>query len=330
MNFRFLSCFLMVLFTAGTALIVSHREGVRHHPHQLKLPEKPPRVSPCELQKDPAAYNHKLIEVTGFISRGFENFTIFDPECKSWPAIWLEYGGTAASGTMYCCGVTAERVRPKPLIIEQIPITLVDDERFRELDKLLQRRPDSVARATIVGRFFSGEEITYPAGTHWGGYGHMGCCTLLAIQQVVSVEPHSSAEFDYGFSPEQPNIGKTGCGYTILNDMLKFESLLKAQRDAEMTQAEWLFTDPQRVATSGLATRLSVAEDSIKLNQTRATQGRFVYEWRPPGKKQVYMIVVSRPYWMSSYAKDAKRVAWVVLAAYESSCGSRNSVTRIR
>ena len=80
----------------------------------------------------------------------------------------------------------------------------------------------------------------------------MGCCSLLAIQQVVSVEPHSSTELDYGFAPEQPDITKAKCGYTILNDMLEFDPLLKAQRDAEMTQAEWLFTDPQRVATSGL------------------------------------------------------------------------------
>lgn len=60
---------------------------------------------------------------------------------------------------------------------------------------------------------------------------------------------------------------------------------------------------------------------SIELKQTRQSQGRFIYEWRPAWKKQSYMIVVSRPYWMSSYAKDPKRVAWIVLGAYESFCG---------
>ena len=325
MNFRFLACFLMVLLTAGTALIVSHGGGVRYDPFRLQPSDKPLRVSPCELKNAPGAYNHRLIEVTGFISHGFENFSIFDPECKSWPSIWLEYGGTAASGTMYCCGVTAERARPEPLIVENIPVTLVDDERFREFDKLIRRRPDSVVRATLIGRFFSGEKVTYEDRVRWGGYGHMGCCSLLAIQQVVAVEPQSSSELDYGLAPEQPDIGKGQCSsYDILIDMLDFGPLLKAQRDAELSQAEWLFTDPKRVGTSSLGKLLSVADDSIELKQTRQSQGRVIYEWWPTGKKQSYMIVVSRPYWMSSYAKDPNRVAWVVLAAYELSCGGRN------
>ena len=320
MNFRFLACFLMVLFTAGTALIVSHGDPVRYQPFQFQPSDKPLRVSPCELKNDPGAYNHKLIEVTGFITHGFENFTIFDPECKSWPSVWLEYGGTAASGTMYCCGVTTQRVRPEPLIVENIPITLVDDERFRQFDKLIRRPPDSVVRATIVGRFFSGEKVTYPTRVGWAGYGHMGCCSLLAIQQVVSVEPQSSTELDYGLAPEQPDIKKENCGYEILSDMLDFDPLLKAQRHAEVAQAEWLFTDPKRVGTSSLGKLLSVADDSIELKQTRQSQGRVIYEWHPRGEKS-YMIVVSRPYWMSSYAKDPNRVAWVVLGAYELFCG---------
>ena len=323
MNFRFLACFLLVLFTTGAALLVSHGGGVRHLPYRLQPPDKPLRVSPCELKDAPGAYNHKLVEVTGFISHGFENFTIFVPECKSWPSIWLEYGGTAASGTMYCCGVTTQRERPQPLLVEEIPITLVDDERFREFDKLIRRRPDSIVRATLVGRFFSGEKETYEDRVRWGGYGHMGCCSLLAIQQVASVEPQSSTELDYGFEPEQPDIKKPNCGYDILSDMLDFGPLLKAQREAEMSQAEWFFNDPKRVGTSSLGKLLSIAEDSIELKQTRQAQGRVIYEWHPRGEKS-YMIVVSRPYWMSSYAKDPNRVAWVVLGAYELFCGDRN------
>ena len=52
--------------------------------------------------------------------------------------------------------------------------------------------------------------------------------------------------------------------------------------------------------------------------------------WRPETKKASYMVVVSRPYWLSFYAKDRQKVAWVLAAAYESSCGGDNSVTRVR
>jgi len=172
--------------------------------------EEPIKVNVCQLKDDPAAYNHKLVQVTGFISHGFEDFTLFDPTCPPWPGIWLEYGGTAASGTMYCCGVTVARNRPKQLVVENIPISLVDDKRFREFDKLIQRRPDSVVHATLVGRFFSGERTHDPVTVSLGGYGHMGCCSLLAIQQVISVDHQDRDDLDYGAFPDQPDITKVG------------------------------------------------------------------------------------------------------------------------
>src|SRR5215471_3972788 len=85
---------------------------------------QPATVTICQLKSDPAAYNHKLVEVTGFVSHAFEDFTVFDPTCPSWPGIWLEYGGMRKSGTMYCCGVTADRHRPKELKVEDISIPL--------------------------------------------------------------------------------------------------------------------------------------------------------------------------------------------------------------
>lgn len=85
--------------------------------------EQPTNVTVCQLKSDPPAYNHKLVEVTGFVSHDFEDFTLFDPTCPSWPAVWLECGGKAKSGTMYCCGVTADRNRPQQMVVENIPIT---------------------------------------------------------------------------------------------------------------------------------------------------------------------------------------------------------------
>ena len=61
----------------------------------------------------------------------------------------------------------------------------------------------------------------------------------------------------------------------------------------------------------------------------REAQGRFVYEWKPKGKNASYMVVVSRPYWLSFFSSDPKKVSWIAIAAYESSCGKGDSVTRI-
>lgn len=56
------------------------------------LGEEPQKVALCQLVADPGTYNHKLVEVEGFISSGFEDFTLFDPSCSSTMDIWLEYG----------------------------------------------------------------------------------------------------------------------------------------------------------------------------------------------------------------------------------------------
>jgi hypothetical protein len=244
--------------------------------------EQPEKLTACQLKNDPAAYNHKLVELTGFVSHDFEDFTIFDPTCPSWPAIWLEYGGKAKSGTMYCCGVTADRHRPNEMKVEDIPIPLTDNEEFREFDKMIQPpfrsdRHGAVVHATLIGRFFAGRQIKYAKETRWGGYGHMGCCSLLAIQEVKSVDPENRDDLDYGASADQPDIDKTGCGYRFLTPIQPTSDLMKAQQDADLGTNDWVFDDPRRVASSALARCSKTDESSIEgLKETRKAQGRYV------------------------------------------------------
>jgi hypothetical protein len=337
------------LFTFTLGVLIPALFLMRSHasiPHSQSNPEcsvvldshatqgesiEPEKVSLCRLKDDPAKYNHRLVEIAGFVSHGFEDFTISDPSCPSWPAVWLEYGGTASSNTMYCCGVTPSHTRAKQLVVEKIPIPLVDNEQFREFDQLLQRRPDSVVHATIVGTFFAGEQVTYPKGTYWGGYGHMGCCSLLAIQQVKSVDQQDREDLDYRASTDQPKLNKAGCGYKFLTDIESTNEIIQFQKRADSGEREWSFDDPQRVASEGLARLLKTEETWIAgMKEIRRAQGRIVYQWRPRPNGKSYMVVVSRPYLLSYYAEDAKRVAWVIRAAYESSCGPGNSVTRVR
>ena len=161
-------------------------------PEAKLVSEEPVKVTVCELKTDPAAYNHKLVQVTGVVSHGFEDFTLSDAACPAWPAVWLEYGGVTNSGTTYCCGVSAARKRSKQLVVEGISIPLVADRHFHEFDRLIQQRPVSITRATLIGRFFSGKKETTKDG-NWNGFGHMGCCSLFVIQQVVSVAPQPRA-----------------------------------------------------------------------------------------------------------------------------------------
>ena len=157
------------------------------------LPEEPIKVSVCQLKNDPASFNHKRVEVTGFVSHGFENFTLFDATCSSSQSIWLEYGGKRNSNTVYCCGTAANGKRNSVLEVENMRVSLEEDKVFREFDRLINQASDSTVdatriHATLIGRFFSGEEQKFGNTISWGGYGHLGCCSLLVIEQVTSVK----------------------------------------------------------------------------------------------------------------------------------------------
>jgi hypothetical protein len=288
--------------------------------------EEPVQVTVCELKANPADYNHKLIEVIGFVSHGFEDFGLFDPSCPSWPYVWLEYGGTKKSGTMYCCGVSANRTRPQELVVEGITVSLTTDETFEAFDRLIQ--PDSVVHATLIGRFFAGKESRLLMGR---GYGHMGCCSLLAIQTVVSVDPHDREDLDYRSSPDQPNIEKTGCGYQDLVPPWPYSDWVKAQQTADLEGSDSAFDSPKQVAADALNRLAKIdAKTLANLTETQGTKGRLLYQLKTDKGKTTYMIVLSKPYLLSFYAKDTKRVAWVVIGAYKSSCEKDNSVSRIR
>jgi len=146
-------------------------------------------VSVCDLKNDPAKYNHSVVKVTGYFSRGFEDSTLYDPTCKTNQWIWVELGGKRSVNVMYCCGFTPKSTREKELVVEGIKLPLTDDASFAKYDKLLAAGKN--VKATVTGTFFSGKKTQWSenAPVYYGGYGHMGIGSLFVVQQVHSVEP---------------------------------------------------------------------------------------------------------------------------------------------
>jgi len=287
------------------------------------LCETPEKVTVCQLKADPPAYNQKLVEVAGFVTQGFEDFGIDDPTCPTWPYVWLEMGGKVRAGTMYCCGVSPARSRPEELEVEGITIPLVEDDHFREFDRLIHIPPDSMVQATILGRFFAGRKDRLVHPDTWGGYGHLGCCSLLAIQQILSVASHDRVDLDYRASAEQPTEREMSkCGE--LQDLLPrlpYAETMAAQKAAEESRNNRLFEDPRRVAAAFLSKTTGVEVSSLSgMREEGKAQGRVIYKWRQPQPRTTYVVVVSRPYWLTFYARDASRIAWVVIAAYRLPC----------
>jgi hypothetical protein len=284
----------------------------------LSFCEEPQKVSVCQLQKDPPAYNHKLIEVESFVSSDFEDFTLFDPTCRSSLGIWLQYGGKSDSGTMFCCGTTPNSRHPQDLVVENISISLIENDSFKQFDKEVRApyrsgKYGSVVHATIVGRFFAGTKQTFRR-SEWGGYGHMGCCTLLAIQEIKSLGPQDRNDLDCGASPDEPSWS-----WEFLTPIFPGSSVVEDQRQADLGPRVWAFDDPKRVASEALRAFANIElPEQLKLKATVRYPGRIDYEWYKKGTKIRNMVVVSRPNFLSYYAQDPKRVAWVVIAAFGS------------
>ena len=145
-------------------------------------------VSVCDLKNEPAKYNHSLVKLTGYFSRGFEDSTLYDPTCKSNQWIWVELGGKRSIGVMYCCGFTPERVREQELEVEGVKLPLTEDATFNQYDEWLSKGKN--VKATVIGTFFSGKKVQYSKDSpaFYGGYGHMGIGSLFIVQQVLSSE----------------------------------------------------------------------------------------------------------------------------------------------
>ena len=148
----------------------------------------------CQLQSNPDAYRFRLVKVNGRVSRGFEDATFTDSACPpsiDEAAVWFEYGGRRQTGTMYCCNVSAEKSRKKPLVVDGYETSLLENAELNKLELHLQTDVAGYAvsaKATVIGRFFS-DQLRVDDRKLWGGYGHMGAFSLLVVQEVVSVEP---------------------------------------------------------------------------------------------------------------------------------------------
>jgi hypothetical protein len=312
---------LLIQLILIVAALISTRPAAPILATESSLLPEPEEVTVCQLRADPNKYNRKLVKVTGFISHGFEDFGLFDPLCSAQFGLWVDYGGTKESNTMYCCGVVPGSSRPEVISVEGIKIPLVDDDRFKEFDGMIKKQYDVIMHATIVGRFFAGEKVSNPKGESWIGYGHLGCCALMMIQQVVSVDAHTRTDLDYRASADSPNITKEGCGFSYLGDT-QFKDFIAAQQAADAGDRAWAFEDPRRVASEFLAREVKIQPELIKnLTQTRQSQGQIVYSWKPTASKVRYVIVVSRSYVLSFHAQDPTKIAWVVRAGYKTGCG---------
>jgi hypothetical protein len=164
-------------------------------------------VSLCDLVQAPENYDHKRIRLRGTIHLQFEDFTLDHTECgfnDPVQAVWLEYGGDEETSTVSCCGDHSK----KPGSAVRIKGQSISFVRDRSLDQFVSRLnarrqalpngqscPGRSCYLYDVAATLTGVFLAEPSGQgqELGGYGHMGCCHLLTIEQVAEVSTTRTA-----------------------------------------------------------------------------------------------------------------------------------------
>ena len=118
----------------------------------------------CKIMEKPAAFNNKLVRISGLVAVGIEYFTVSSEDCSD--QIWLAYGDRSLPPGYGLMIDGARRPRAKTRegrLIPPIPITLVRDSNFEKLNALLSQSaqmnllPENFlrrqrVRATLIGR----------------------------------------------------------------------------------------------------------------------------------------------------------------------------------
>jgi hypothetical protein len=276
------------------------------------------RVDPCTLSNNPAKYNHKLVEVSGYFSHSFENFSLVVP-CKGDASVWIEYGGLRGSNTMICCDVPAEEQRPKNLEVEGISVPLLNDENFKGFNAIINKEYDTIIKATVIGRYFSGEPFKGADGKiRWTGFGHFGMNSLLAIQQVKSFEPHDRFDIDYrdtfagNDTPENADHWFNTLAYWTENE----NDSLDYQKIAADAEANSNRNNPAEVAKNYLAKTLGINKSLLsEPRKIQTLRGAIVYEWTL-SKTRGFRVTVGHPYVLLPYLKDPANFPWIGVAAF--------------
>lgn len=290
--------------------------------------ERPFDTTACALTQHPDKYNEGLVSVEGLITVGPDEFMLHDPNCgDDRGKIWLEFGGGVESP-----GATpsAHLAKNRPRTFESLELPLNKDRDFDALQKLLQAAQKSgktkMLHAIVVGKYFPGKPTKTASGeTVLSGYGRMGCCSLLIIEEVGTVGPDLEEPVD--FSPVSKISQKTlakGCTIAELQVPPR-EDEDQLERKSLEDEFKYLH-DPKQVAARAISVQEEIGAGDIEkhLQTESATQSLASYTWTSTSTDAAtsYRIVVNKPYWLLQTAVSGDAVIWVPKQIVKTDCSN--------
>ena len=192
------SLFLAILFFAGAGAL------------QAQVVD----TTVCDVLKNPASFNGKLVRIKGTVSVGLDQFIVRGPDCGlPVDAIWLAYpeGTKGKAGPDAMLELQpAHNFAGKYTAPTRTPVKLEKDKAFKQFDSMLSEQHKGQylclgcrryqAAATLVGRLDGVADANLQRDgsgkiTGFGGFGNMNAYPArLVLQSVSDVTPK---EIDY-------------------------------------------------------------------------------------------------------------------------------------
>jgi hypothetical protein len=287
--------------------------------------EKPLPINICDLQKNPDVYNHKRIRVQGVVNHEFEDFSIRDAGCPDFNnTVWLMYGGEVSDDVTYCCNITGNKNKVN---IEGVEVSIRHSAALDRFRKLLnsyrinkkakvhyfQTDPSFSVTATLVGRFFAGN------GSPCRGFGHMGCFTLLVIDQVLSI--------DNVVSNIKP--GELSCYTEGWYENADEKEQTVKQNAIAKSGDNWRMKDPRRVATEALNSHLNNSGSTpefvgcktkhLTYPDKKNDQFRAYCHWKSD-PADTFAVEVAKYYFLRNSSNSWKSIAWMPCQVLNQHC----------
>ncbi len=296
----------------------------------LVAQERPFDTTACALTQHPDRYNEGLVSVEGLITVGPDEFLLHDADCDDEHGkIWLEFGGGVESPATASAHLPSHR----PHTFESLDLPLNRDRDFDAMQKLLQEAQKSgktrMLRATLIGKYFPGKPaITASGAAMRSGYGHMGCCSLLVIEEVAAVG--SELEEPVDFSPASKTNPRTltkGCTVEELQVPPR-EDEDQLERKSLEDEYQYLH-NAKKVAARAIAvqeqTSAKNSADDVekRLQAESVTQSLASYTWAAPDATTSYHVIVNKPYWLLQTAVSGDAVIWVPKSISKTECAGK-------
>jgi hypothetical protein len=278
--------------------------------------ERPWTVSPCELLKRPGMYIESLVNVPGLVLYGPNQFTSHGYDCADENGtLRLEFGGNPSD--------PKDRFRLPQARLEDSTVPLKKDTDYDTMQRLMKSTDASgqirMLRATLTGRFFTGQAV----GNKAGEVKYPNARLVISEVELVS----NKLEDPVDFSPVPRTLPKPARDCTISEvPVPSRDDEDKLQRlSREPSENLGYLNDPKAVAAQAIAAQEKIEPADVDPKLSPVGEGIALknFMWTSADGLRSYAVAVNRPYWLlpSTYSGDT--VIWTPKRITKTTCIGR-------